>query len=519
MIESIEKVLPKYLSADLIAETVAVLKPLSPVQVAVYDLSGNAFFLSSSAGPDCAFPARAEADPHLAALFEEARNTLTDVVERRGSEMVTAVVPIATEDGCVGLLAASLRRAESDGDDSAFVPALTAYARLLAESLNGQRSTADLSTELLDRYEELSLVYALAGLMDLSKPVDTILDTILETAADTLAADALLLHVPGYQFGQVFPDEEARPRRWESLFPELMARIVKEPPSVAANNVADDPVLGPLSGGYAHLAAAHVEVDGDFGLILLARRSPEERLYMGDVRLLESIAQQMSAFLSNIKVHAARRQLFDSVVFGLARLAESRDPETGEHLHRVSEYCRMLAEQLRSLDKYREVISREFIEEVVRCSPLHDIGKVGIPDAVLLKPGKLTEEEFEVIKTHSVIGGKTLEEVEERLHWGASTFLTVGRQIAYSHHEKWNGGGYLSGMAGETIPLAARIMALADVYDALTSKRCYKEGFSHEKACGIILEERGLLFDPDIVDAFTVIEKEFDRIRGEYAEV
>lgn len=197
-------------------------------------------------------------------------------------------------------------------------------------------------------------------------------------------------------------------------------------------------------------------------------------------------------------------------VFSLAKLAESRDTETGEHLDRMRRYATEIAVELAASDKFRDVVTKVFVEALFESSPLHDIGKVGIPDQILLKPGKLSRDEFDVMKTHTQIGGDTLRAAD--LEAGGDSFLAMGRDIAYAHHEKWDGAGYPAGLKGTEIPLAARICALGDVYDALTSKRPYKEAFSHEKSRGIILEGRGAHFDPDIVDAFLARERQFTEI-------
>jgi putative two-component system response regulator len=200
-----------------------------------------------------------------------------------------------------------------------------------------------------------------------------------------------------------------------------------------------------------------------------------------------------------------------AAIFAMSKLAESRDPETGEHLERMREYCKVLSEQLSRMPKYRPIIDREFVDNIYAASPLHDIGKVGVDDSVLLKPGKLNAEEWVQMKLHPVIGAETLREVD-RQHPGNS-FIKTGIAIAEGHHEKWDGSGYPYGLVGEKIPLVARVLALGDVYDALTSKRCYKEAFSHEKSVSIILEGDGNHFDPDIVLAFKETETEFQGIR------
>jgi len=205
-----------------------------------------------------------------------------------------------------------------------------------------------------------------------------------------------------------------------------------------------------------------------------------------------------------------------SAIFALSKLAESRDNETGAHLERVREFCKILCVKLRNTQKYEAVIDDRYIENTGAASPLHDIGKVGIPDHILLKQGKLTDEEWVIMRTHPVIGAETLRAVD-RKHPG-NTFISTGIAIAESHHEKWDGSGYPYGLKGEQIPLEARIMALSDVYDALTSKRCYKEAFSHEKSREIILSSKNAHFDPDVVDAFVDAETEFIAIRETYVD-
>ncbi|OQW77555.1 MAG: hypothetical protein BVN35_05395 [Proteobacteria bacterium ST_bin11] len=207
----------------------------------------------------------------------------------------------------------------------------------------------------------------------------------------------------------------------------------------------------------------------------------------------------------------------DAIITALAKLSEYRDPETGAHLLRLKKYCGIVCGFLAETEKYRSQISPMFTEDLVRSSPLHDIGKVGIPDAILKKPGKLSPEEFEIMKTHAQIGGDTLRAVYEQ--YPSQSFIKCGMDIAYCHHEKWNGQGYPKGLAGDAIPLSARILALVDVYDALTSRRVYKAPFPREKATGIITEGSGNHFDPDIVTAFLANEDAFYEIAEQFADL
>ncbi|HUY91951.1 MAG TPA: response regulator [Pirellulales bacterium] len=206
----------------------------------------------------------------------------------------------------------------------------------------------------------------------------------------------------------------------------------------------------------------------------------------------------------------------DLAIFALAKLAESRDPETGAHLERMRSYARILAGRLAGAPKYSGLVDLDYVRTIYLTSPLHDIGKVGIPDRVLLKAGPLDEQEFEIMKRHTLIGAETLDAA--LCHHRGARFLEMGRDIALTHHERWDGGGYPQGLAGEGIPLCGRIVTVADVYDALTTKRSYKEAFAHDLTRSIIVEESGTHFDPDVVGAFLDCEEEFIRVRAQFAE-
>lgn len=206
----------------------------------------------------------------------------------------------------------------------------------------------------------------------------------------------------------------------------------------------------------------------------------------------------------------------EMTIFALAKLAESRDPETGAHLERVRAYCRTLASQLQQNPAFKDAVDDTFVRLVYETSPLHDIGKVAIPDRILLKAGKLSDQEFDVMKTHTLHGAETLAATVAQ--FPNARFLQMAHEIALCHHEKYDGSGYPRGLSGDDIPLAGRIVALADVYDALTSKRVYKNAYSHEKARAIITDGSGKHFDPAIVDAFLEVEDEFVQIRRQYQD-
>ncbi len=206
-----------------------------------------------------------------------------------------------------------------------------------------------------------------------------------------------------------------------------------------------------------------------------------------------------------------------ATILALAKLSESRDLETGRHLERVREYCRVLLEHLRQRPKYHELINAAYIQYLYLASMLHDIGKVGVPDFILLKAGRLTPEEFAVMKTHALIGANTLKEVNRQ--FPGNNFVRMGIEVAEGHHERWDGSGYPHGLAGEAIPLAGRVLALADVYDAVTSRRVYKSAQSHEQGVAAIRDDRGKYFDPELVDCFLEAQEEFRAIRARYADL
>ncbi len=207
----------------------------------------------------------------------------------------------------------------------------------------------------------------------------------------------------------------------------------------------------------------------------------------------------------------------DVTIMAMASLAETRDNETGNHIRRTQNYVRALAKKLKPHPRFRSFFDNETIDLLFKSAPLHDIGKVGIPDRILLKPGKLTPEEFEVMKTHTTLGRDAIAAAEKLLD-APSSFLRFAREIAHYHQEKWDGTGYPEGLAGDRIPISARLMAVADVYDALISKRVYKPAFPHAKAVEIIREGRGRHFDPDMTDAFLSIAAECEAIAQRYAD-
>jgi len=221
----------------------------------------------------------------------------------------------------------------------------------------------------------------------------------------------------------------------------------------------------------------------------------------------------------SVRIKAGSRvlnlQSKDVVIFALAKLAESRDEDTGHHLERVRYYSKAVGEELLKLENPPSDLDKQVVNNIFLTSPLHDIGKVGIPDYVLLKPGRLDDKEFALMKEHANIGFKTLNEAVKKNP--RANYLKIAAEIAHHHHEKFDGSGYPDGLKGEEIPVSSRIFALSDVYDALVSKRPYKEPFSHDRAKSIIKDGRGTHFDPQVVDAFLRCEQQFVEIKEKYA--
>lgn len=207
----------------------------------------------------------------------------------------------------------------------------------------------------------------------------------------------------------------------------------------------------------------------------------------------------------------------DVTIMAMTSLAETRDTDTGNHILRTQNYVRALAHKLQSHPRFSQFLTPKNIESLTKSAPLHDIGKVGIPDNILLKPDRLTDEEFEIMKTHTVLGQNAICQAEQALGMDVP-FLRMAKEIAMSHQERWDGSGYPEGLSGDDIPISARLMAVADVYDALISRRVYKEPMPHDAALDVIAEASGRHFDPDIVAAFLEIHQEFREIAERFAD-
>jgi PAS domain S-box-containing protein len=252
-------------------------------------------------------------------------------------------------------------------------------------------------------------------------------------------------------------------------------------------------------------SGTYIDVELSGNRVVMEKSVPFYQLVFRDISITKQMERQI---LESERLIDTSRQ---ATIFGLAKLAETRDDDTGAHLDRIRLYVYILAHQLKENPELAGTVTKDFTEDIFLSSILHDIGKVGIPDRILLKPGKLTEDEYEIMKSHCIYGNTTLKQAEKDSE--NTSFLQMGQDITLYHHEKWDGSGYPEGRAGKTIPLAARIVALADVYDALTTSRVYKPAYGHDFSKKIILNGRGGHFDPDIVEAFLLGENEFKETR------
>lgn len=325
---------------------------------------------------------------------------------------------------------------------------------------------------------------------------------ILENfSVDLVLLDVMMPEMDGYEVLEKIKQSE----KWQHI-PVIMVSALDEEDSVVRciESGADDYLSKPVN---SVLLRARVNNS-------LARKRfyDKEKQYRNE---LECYNQHLKVKVETQVKEIASAQL--GVIFATAKLVESKDADTGEHLDRIRMYCKVICEYLANTVEYREIITSEFIEGLYATSSLHDIGKVGIPDAILLKPGELTDQEWEIMRRHTTIGADTLRSVLE--HHPNNEFIKMGIEIAESHHEKWDGTGYPHGLKGEEIPLSARILAIADVYDALTSVRCYKDAYSHEKSREIIVEDANKHFDPKMVEAFLNCEDKFIRISKEYSDI
>jgi putative two-component system response regulator len=342
------------------------------------------------------------------------------------------------------------------------------------------------------------LVAALGSLYEVSVAMDgeSALETVAEDPPDLILLDIMMPGLDGYEVCRRLKDNEAH-AKIPIIFLTALTEIDNKTKGFQLGAV--DYITKPFE-----VLEVQARVQTHLSLVL-ARRELEMQNEILEIKVAERTLELA--------------QTQDVTIHSLASLAETRDNETGGHILRTQHYVQALAERLTRHPQYAEALDPATVDLLFKSAPLHDIGKVGVPDAILLKPGKLTDEEFEIMKTHAQLGYEALVKAEDVFALDHKpNFLAHAKDIALTHHEKWNGKGYPKGLAGEGIPISGRIMAVADVYDALICKRVYKDAFPHEKAAAIIKEDSGSHFDPQVVDAFLELENEFKSIASRFGD-
>jgi len=308
---------------------------------------------------------------------------------------------------------------------------------------------------------------------------------------DIIILDIVMPIMNGYEFLREI-------KKYENLkdIPVIITSSVGEIESISK-------CIGLGATGYFVKPINHLMLANKIDLCLSKKMFLEKEIHLNSY--LKNLKAKINE--SSTELSSELLQAHTDTIFAMAKLLESRDVESGDHLFRVSEYCRILLKQLQLTEKYKDIVTDDFINKVTVAAPLHDIGKVGISDNILLKPDKLTPEEYKMMQEHISIGSASLEAINAKSP--KNGFITVAIEIAKYHHEKWDGTGYNLKLKGEEIPLSARVMALSDVYDALSTRRCYKLPYSHEKSREAIIDASGSQFDPDIIEAFTKCEDKF----------
>ncbi len=374
-----------------------------------------------------------------------------------------------------------------------------------------------------DRAPADDLTLKLSALHDLNarlvflRETQVVFDEVMAAAERILGYDicAVLMHEPRERLLRL------RASRGYAVPVELIKIPLDRPIGLCRLAFLEDrPVYAPDVLQNEHYYMADPELRSELVIPIRTRRGPigvfefgSRRLGAfprGDIKLCCTLVDQMAMALENIRLFDELASTRDAVILGMARLAESRDCQMGGHLERLCAISRLMAQRLASEAVCAGFIDEEYVETIARSAALHDIGKVGVPDSILLKPGRLTPGEFEIMKTHTSIGGATLEGMIQA--YGSFFMLKMGADIAWAHHERWDGTGYPRALAEDAIPLSARIVAICDVYDALTSQRIYKAAIAHENACAIVAEGAGTHFDPALIQLFLGMASDVETI-------
>ena len=395
-------------------------------------------------------------------------------------------------------------------------------AELQQANLQLNQLNSSLETLVEQKTRALQVQYRYAANMAQMSDSQAIIEALVGAVGELTNLDDMTLWLSPQLDGQFtchYPPDTALPAFQLNNCPDGVIATTLLEKRIWQHTASSQPPLGDFEQslflGQPFMAVPLHSKQGVLGLLNLA--GEHVALETGALDALAGMIDVTATALQSRWHREAFDDAQDAIINALAKLSEYRDPETGAHLLRLKIYCGLVCKFLAETDKYRDIVTPEFTQDLVRSSPLHDIGKVGIPDAILKKPGRLTPDEFEIMKNHAQIGGDTLRTVYDQ--YPSQSFIKCGMDVAYGHHEKWNGSGYPQGLQGESIPLVARILALVDVYDALSCRRIYKPSFPREQVKSMILEGNGTHFDPDIVAVFLANEDEFYRVADQFADI
>lgn len=375
-------------------------------------------------------------------------------------------------------------------------------------------------------YQDILKLYEL---LNSNATIDTILDQLFDTFSLHIPYDRIglaLINISGEAYSYAVCTSyrpclqsgytlDLKETSLKTVISNKECRIINDYVEYYKSNPDSEPTRLVVEEGLrASIACPLVSNDVCMGVILFSSKIPNT--YKEDhVIFAKMIATSISlAIEKNLVVD----DLILASITGFAKLVEAKDSDTGHHIERMQNYSRIIAKTLSRSEKYKGILDSRYIDDIYRFSPLHDVGKVGIADGILFKPSRLSQEEYEVMKKHTIIGADILTKVNQNLLHNNNSFFNMGIEIALAHHEKFDGSGYPHGLAGEKIPLCARIVTVADVFDALTSKRVYKKAFDVDASIRMIAEENGKDFDPDVVEAFLQSRSEILDVYEKYKE-
>jgi len=437
---------------------------------------------------------------------------------------------VCTEDVVAGLDTGAEEYVTKPFEVAELLARVRATMKTASSQRDLERVNNRLATAVEEKMRQLQLLYDYARALNEAISLDEIYDLIV-TAVEELTSSrrvSLMLREPNSQYMRcvraIGIDEAMVEQVCVDKMAGIAGRVLNSGKTFAAHTCgpsAERDPRKPYDGEWfvsTPLMASSSGTSKDvIGVLNVTDRADERPFSPDDIDGIRSIADAGTIAIRQLEQHENLCQSVQVLLRTVGQLAEYRDEETADHLDRVTYYSRILATELAKQPEYEQIITSQFLEDLCQAAPMHDIGKVGVPDEILLKPGKLTKEEFETMKTHTEIGRQALAIALPRA--GSVPILQMCIDIAYCHHERYEGHGYPRGIAGKDIPLPARIIAIVDAYDAITSYRRYSKPRSHELATEIICSESGKQFDPDIVEAFIRCAEQFDAVRRAHCEL